>query len=180
MLCIRWTTGFNAGQRHSLSLPAPSVQAQGLGGSGHGQYLIEEDGEPELEDRNMEKTKLSKPPYRVPSMAEVRASKTHGLTVVETFAGGGGSDTGWEMAGFDVIWANEFVPSAQETYRANHPATHLDCRDVKLVTAEEILAACGLKVGELDVFSGSPPCQSFSTAGKREKGWKSHGGEGKK
>ena len=75
MLCVRWTTGFNAGQRHSLSLPAPSVQAQGLGGSGHGQYLIEEDGEPEMEDKNMEKTKLSKPPYRVPSMAEVRASR---------------------------------------------------------------------------------------------------------
>jgi site-specific DNA-cytosine methylase len=34
-----------------------------------------------------------------------------------------------------------------------------------------VLKACGLKAGELDVLDGSPPCQAFSTAGKREKGW---------
>jgi DNA (cytosine-5)-methyltransferase 1 len=45
------------------------------------------------------------------------------------------------------------------------------------VTAEEILAATGLARGELDVLEGSPPCASFSTAGKRSQHWgqtKSH------
>ena len=76
------------------------------------------------------------------------------------------------MAGFKVVWANEFVPAAQASYKANCAEDSiLDCRDIKLVTASEILAATGLKVGELDIFDGSPPCQAFSTAGKREKGW---------
>lgn len=76
------------------------------------------------------------------------------------------------MAGFRVIYANEFVPIAQESYRANcRPGTVVDGRDVKLVKGSEILAAGDLKVGELDLFDGSPPCQAFSTAGRREKGW---------
>src|SRR6266853_3999467 len=76
------------------------------------------------------------------------------------------------MAGFKVVWANEFVPAAQESYRANMSGDAiLDCRDIRLVEPEEILQATGLKRGELDLFDGSPPCQAFSTAGKREKGW---------
>jgi DNA (cytosine-5)-methyltransferase 1 len=76
------------------------------------------------------------------------------------------------MAGFKVVWANEFVPAAQESYRANMSSDAiLDCRDIRLVQPEEILQATGLARGELDLFDGSPPCQAFSTAGKREKGW---------
>jgi DNA (cytosine-5)-methyltransferase 1 len=76
------------------------------------------------------------------------------------------------MAGFRVAWANEFVPAAQASYKAN-ASEHctLDGRDIKLVLAEDIYKATGLKQGELDLFDGSPPCQAFSTAGKREKGW---------
>lgn len=116
--------------------------------------------------------KPDKPPYRVPLMAEVRALPWNGFTVASTFAGAGGSSTGYRMAGFKVSWASEFVPVAQESYRANmDPATTLDGRDVKLVKAEDILGALGIEPGELDVFDGSPPCQAFSTAGKRAKGW---------
>jgi DNA (cytosine-5)-methyltransferase 1 len=39
------------------------------------------------------------------------------------------------------------------------------------VKPEDILSAAGLDVGELDLFDGSPPCASFSTAGKRSAGW---------
>lgn len=96
----------------------------------------------------------------------------NGFSVVSTFAGAGGSSTGYRMAGFRVLLANEFVPIAQESYRANAATgTIVDGRDVKTVKGSEILEACGLAVGELDVFDGSPPCQAFSTAGKREKGW---------
>ena len=113
-----------------------------------------------------------KPPYRVPSMAEVATIPWNGFTVASTFSGCGGSCLGYRMAGFRVVWANEFVPAAQDSYRANmSPGCILDSRDIKTVTAEEILAATGLKAGELDLFDGSPPCQAFSTAGKREKGW---------
>lgn len=113
-----------------------------------------------------------KPPYAVPLMADIAAVPPNGLTVASFFAGAGGSSTGYRMAGFKVLYANEFVPIAQESYKANAaPHTVIDGRDVREVTAAEVLKACKLKAGELDVLDGSPPCQAFSTAGKREKGW---------
>lgn len=114
---------------------------------------------------------IAKPPYRVPTMAEIRALPWNGYKVASTFSGGGGSSTGYKMAGFRVVWASEFIPAAQETYRANHPDTILDTRDIRTVTAADILRATGLREGELDLLDGSPPCASFSTAGKREAGW---------
>ena len=115
---------------------------------------------------------VEKPPYRVPSMAEIQAIPWNGYNVTSTFSGCGGSCLGYRMAGYKVLWANEFVPAAQETYIANKAADCiLDARDIKAVSAEDILQATGLKEGELDLLDGSPPCQAFSTAGKREKGW---------
>lgn len=148
--------------------PSPSVCAGGLGGVGHSQYAVERGG--------VRSSDSGKPPYRVPLMAEIMASPFNGLTVASTFSGAGGSCTGYRMAGFRVAWANEFVPAAQDSYRANHPETWLDPRDIKTVAPEEILARLGMVPGELDLFDGSPPCQAFSTAGKREKGW----GKGKR
>lgn len=113
----------------------------------------------------------AKPPYRVPSMREIEALPPNGLRIVSTFSGCGGSCLGFRMAGFRTLWASEFVEAARDTYRANHPGVVLDERDIRTVTAEEILAATGLEVGELDVFEGSPPCASFSTAGKGAKAW---------
>lgn len=114
----------------------------------------------------------SKPAYCVPLMPEIASIPWNGFTVASTFSGCGGSCLGYRMAGFKIVWANEFVPAAQDSYNANKDADSiLDCRDIRKVTADEILAVTRLKVGELDVFDGSPPCQAFSTAGKREKGW---------
>lgn len=115
---------------------------------------------------------VDKPPYGVPSMADVaRVRGTNGLRLASTFSGCGGSCLGFEMAGYEVRFASEFVPAARDVYRANHPGVHVDERDVRQLTAEELLAAAGLGVGELDVLEGSPPCASFSTAGKRDKAW---------
>ena len=52
------------------------------------------------------------------------------------------------MAGFKVAWASEFIPAAQETYRANHPETHLDTRDIRTVKPEDILDVLGMTVVE--------------------------------
>jgi len=81
-----------------------------------------------------------KPPYRVPTLAEVREIEPNGLEVVSTFSGAGGSCLGLRMAGYRVVWASEFVPAAAEVYRLNS-STPLDTRDVREVTPEEILAA---------------------------------------
>ncbi len=112
-----------------------------------------------------------KPQYSVPTMAEVEKLEWNGFNVVSTFSGGGGSCTGYRMAGYRVLYANEFIPAAQETYKANHKSSYLDPRDIRKVSADDILQIVGLKTGEIDLFDGSPPCSAFSTAGKREKGW---------
>jgi DNA (cytosine-5)-methyltransferase 1 len=115
---------------------------------------------------------MNKPPYRVPSMAEIAALPWNGFTAASTFSGCGGSSLGYRMAGFRVLYANEFIPAAQESYRANSaPYTFLDTRDIRQVQPQDILEKIGLVPGELDLFDGSPPCASFSTAGKREAGW---------
>src|SRR3954468_19918276 len=104
-------------------------------------------------------------------MSEINAQPWNGFTVASTFSGCGGSSLGYKMAGFRVLWANEFIPAAQDTYRANHPSTLLDTRDIRIVQPEDLLEAIGMRAGELDLFDGSPPCASFSTAGIREGGW---------
>lgn len=111
-----------------------------------------------------------KPPYAIPPVAEIAAlAGSTGLVAATTFAGCGGSSTGYRWAGLDVRWASEFHPGAADSYEANWPGTTVDRRDVRNVKGAEVLAACG--VNELDLLDGSPPCQPFSMAGRREQNW---------
>lgn len=114
---------------------------------------------------------MIKPEYYVPSMKEVARIPHNGFNVVSTFSGAGGSCLGYRLAGYRVLWASEFIKEAQATYKANHPSSYLDTRDIRQVKPEEILKVTGLKVGEIDILDGSPPCAAFSTMGKRDKGW---------
>jgi DNA (cytosine-5)-methyltransferase 1 len=104
-------------------------------------------------------------------MREIAALPRNGYDAVSLFSGCGGVCLGMRMAGFRVLWANEFVPAARAVYKLNHPHTILDGRDIREIKPEEILAALDRKPGEIDVCEGSPPCASFSTAGKISKGW---------
>ena len=88
------------------------------------------------------------------------------------FAGGGGSSCGYKLAGGDVIFVNEFQQVAMDDYLANFPKTpHHICGDIKDVTGKQIMEMTGLKVGELDLLDGSPPCPPFSMSGTKQKGW---------
>lgn len=89
------------------------------------------------------------------------------FTVVSTFAGCGGSSTGYVWAGGKVLLAVEWDNNAVETYRLNYPDTDIYHGDIAKLTVEEVLQRTSLKPGELDIFDGSPPCQGFSTSGKR-------------
>jgi len=88
-------------------------------------------------------------------------------TVISTFAGCGGSSLGYKWAGFKELLAIDFEKNAVETFRLNFPDVTMWQRDIATVTGREIFDFCKIKVGELDVLDGSPPCQGFSTAGKR-------------
>jgi len=91
-------------------------------------------------------------------MAEIAAVPWNGFTAISTFSGCGGSCLGYRMAGFRVAWASEFIPAAAEVYRANHPETILDRRDIRDVKPSDILEAVGVQAGGLDLMDGSPPC----------------------
>ena len=93
------------------------------------------------------------------------------FTYVTTFAGGGGSSCGYKLAGGDCKFMNEFQRVAVDTYIANFPNTPHLCKDVKLMTSEEVMTMGNFKSRELDIFDGSPPCPPFSMSGTKRKGW---------
>lgn len=88
-------------------------------------------------------------------------------TVISTFAGCGGSSLGYSMAGFRELLAVEWDQNAVDTFRLNFPDVPVYHGDIAKLSVDECLARTGLQPGDLDVFDGSPPCQGFSTAGKR-------------
>lgn len=89
------------------------------------------------------------------------------LTVVSTFAGCGGSSLGYSMAGFRELLAVEWDDNAVTTFRLNFPEVPVYHGDIAALSVEDACGLAGLDVGVLDVLDGSPPCQGFSTAGKR-------------
>ena len=93
------------------------------------------------------------------------------FTYISFFAGGGGSSAGYKLAGGDCRFVNEFQQVAVDTYLENWPETPHICGDIKNVTGKKIMEMTGLKVGELDILDGSPPCPPFSMSGTKQKGW---------
>jgi DNA (cytosine-5)-methyltransferase 1 len=95
----------------------------------------------------------------------LESEKRELFKVLSTFAGGGGSSTGYRLAGGKILAINEFVPEAQNTYRENYPNTLIIPGDIKKLTGKDFLEKINLKPGELDILDGSPPCSAFSMAG---------------
>jgi DNA (cytosine-5)-methyltransferase 1 len=91
----------------------------------------------------------------------------NGITVMSTFACGGGSSMGYKRAGCSIVAANDIDPEMAWHYKHNlHPPLYYLCPIRDLLTAQlppELFA--------LDILDGSPPCSTFSMAGSREKAW---------
>jgi len=79
------------------------------------------------------------------------------MKVASFFSGAGGLDRGFENAGFEITYANEYDKAIWDTYRHNFPKTHLDTRSIVDIEIEE--------VDDCDGMIGGPPCQSWSEAG---------------
>jgi|SRR3990167_2972281 len=88
-------------------------------------------------------------------------------TVISTFSGCGGSSLGYKWAGFREFLAIDFDENSVETFKLNFPDIPVWQRDINDVKGGEIIKFCKINKGELDLLDGSPPCQGFSTAGKR-------------
>ena len=79
-----------------------------------------------------------------------------------------GMDIGFESGGFETVYANDIAKFAYNTIKKNKSGVPCDLGDITNIKSSEILRRCDLKEGEADVVIGGPPCQSFSTAGKRK------------
>lgn len=89
-------------------------------------------------------------------------------TVCSTFAGCGGSSLGYHMAGYRELWASEWDAHACSVFRRNMPHVPVIEGDVSDLSVDRALEVAGVQPGELDVLDGSPPCQGFSTSGRRD------------
>lgn len=105
-------------------------------------------------------------------MIDINSAPKNGYKGISLFAGGGGSSTGYKIAGFDILMASEFIKNAADTYRANHPTTHVIEKDIRETSGDEILNMINMKRGELDLFDGSPPCAPFSLLSRNREGKK--------
>ena len=86
-------------------------------------------------------------------------------TVIDLFAGVGGLSLGFEMAGFNVVLANEYDESIAKAYELNHPSAKMIVEDITNLPIEKTFQDYCRKV---DVIIGGPPCQGFSQKGKRK------------
>lgn len=85
--------------------------------------------------------------------------------VISLFSGAMGLDIGMGNAGLNVVVGQDFDNACVETMKANgHNVLSGDIRDIQ---PQELLDIAGLNVGEPFMICGGPPCQPFSTAGKR-------------
>ena len=83
------------------------------------------------------------------------------------FAGAGGCSLGFKQAGFGVVYALDIDHAACVTYKHNFPEAVVDACDIADVDWQRVLTDQALVPGELEMLIGGPPCQGFSSAGKR-------------
>ncbi|MCD8440739.1 DNA cytosine methyltransferase, partial [Tenacibaculum finnmarkense] len=94
--------------------------------------------------------------------------KSNGLKVFGTFVCGGGSTMGYKLAGYNHLGGVEIDKRMQKLYVANHHPKHFYLEDIRDFNKRTDLPN---ELYNLDILDGSPPCSTFSMAGKREKGW---------
>ena len=83
------------------------------------------------------------------------------VRTVSLFSGAGGLDFGAIMAGAEIVWANDMMKEACETYKANI-GLHIVQGDLN-EHIEDIK-----NLSNVDLVIGGPPCQGFSVAGKMD------------
>ena len=92
------------------------------------------------------------------------------LKAIELFAGAGGMALGLQQAGVDVVVAVEKDNFCVSTLKANKhffPKMKIVQEDITTLTGEQLLKKARRAKGNIDILSGGPPCQGFSTASSR-------------
>ena len=84
--------------------------------------------------------------------------------IVDLFSGAGGLELGFEQAGYEVVFSTDFDDYCEKVHLKNRPNIPFLKRDIHNLDEETLRKYVP---GEIDVLVGGPPCQGFSTIGKR-------------
>lgn len=90
------------------------------------------------------------------------------MKVVDLFAGVGGLSYGFaHNESFEIVAANEILRPMAQAYALNHPGVAVYNSDIAEFGIDNLQRDLGLQPGDVDIVVGGPPCQAYSTVGKR-------------
>lgn len=90
------------------------------------------------------------------------------LKVIDLFCGVGGLSYGFAHDDrFEIVAANDILPNMAKAYFLNHPTVKVYADDIKNFNAAKMEEDLKIKPSEIDIIVGGPPCQAYSTVGKR-------------
>lgn len=90
------------------------------------------------------------------------------LKVIDLFSGIGGLSYGFAYDdNFEIVAANEILPNMAKAYSLNHPTVKVYAEDIKYFNAKRVEEDLGVTANDVDIIVAGPPCQAYSTVGKR-------------
>ncbi len=90
------------------------------------------------------------------------------LKVIDLFCGVGGLSYGFAHdPHFEIVAANEILPNMAKAYALNHPSVKVYTGDVRDFNSRIVKDELGIQSNMIDIIVGGPPCQAYSTVGKR-------------
>ena len=89
------------------------------------------------------------------------------IYAIDLFSGAGGLSYGLSQNNINIVLANEIKKDFANTFSHNHPKTKMIHDDIHNIDFKKELKKAG--INSIDILCGGPPCQGFSTVGKKNK-----------